>query len=149
MTTKEPFDLDAPIVPGEAAAGVRVGDEARDIVESTGLPLLEDPPDRMRVYTFGSVLLWVKGARVQQIGVVQRYRGRIQDKIGLGSTIAEVESALGTVIEDDEDYLVVPAVPGWSFETEQWSSDDELQQNRFARIQGIYVFGGARPEHAH
>jgi hypothetical protein len=133
------IDLDAPIVPNESAAGVRIGDDARNIVQHAGLTYVEDPPHRLLRYPMGSVILWVMAGCVTQIGVVLGYRGMINGRIGLGATITDVERELGAVIEDDEDNLIVPSVPGWCFETEQWHGD-ELQANKLARIVSIFVF---------
>jgi len=133
------INLDAPIVPNHSAGGIRLNDEACSIVRSAGLAYVEDPPHRIRKYPLGSVILWAKAGLVKQIGVVQGYRGMINGRIALGATIADVERELGTVIEDDEDNLVVPSFPGWGFETEEWSGH-ELQANKHARIVAIFVF---------
>lgn len=134
-----PFDLDAPIVPNESAAGVRIGEDARSVVERAGSKFIDDPADLVRSYNFGSVILWARAARVHQVGVLRAYRGKVQNQIGLGSTIGDVERAFGNVIEDDDDNLVVPSLPGWCFETEEWMFGDEVHQNRSARIVAIYV----------
>ena len=133
-------DLDAPIVPNESAAGIQIGADAREIVERASLTFTFDPPDKSRSYSVGVVLLWVRAGTIHQIGVIGGYRGRIDGRIGIGSTIADVEDAFGRVLEDDEDNLVVSSLPGWCFETEPWVDGDDLRQNRFARITAIYVF---------
>ena len=50
--------------------------------------------------------LWVKDGIVDQIMVHDSYRGKLMDKIGLGSTIADIERHIGAWEEDEEDNLV-------------------------------------------
>lgn len=75
-----------------------------------------------------------------QVGVRHPYEGKVLDAIGIGSTIAEAEAALGSVTEDEEDNLVIQSVPGLSFETARRPNGEDLQRNKDARITNIFVF---------
>jgi len=54
------IDRDAPIVPAESAAGVRLDDQACYVVQGAGLTYVEDPPHRVRRYPLGCLALWTK-----------------------------------------------------------------------------------------
>jgi hypothetical protein len=133
------LNLTAPIVPGVSAAGIQIG-------ERVDLLLAQRCPDRQIELRgvvrleFGPIHLWVEGERVTQIGVSFGYEGTLAGAIRIGSTIGEVAALLGPVEEDDEDNLVVGALPGWCFETEQWLRDGEPEENADSRIDEIYIF---------
>ncbi|MFN3652066.1 MAG: hypothetical protein ACK47B_21020 [Armatimonadota bacterium] len=137
------LDLDAPIVPGLCAAGISLGESAETIL--AWRPNRESIlPDGCTRLEFGPVHVWLKDQAVMQIGVYRGYTGRLAERIGIASTIAEVESLLGPVIEDEEDNLVVAAVPGWCFETEEWVRQGGPRKNTVSRIVGIFVFQADR-----
>ncbi len=133
------FDLNASIIPGKSAAGVRVGQPIKDI-------LARQSPEAVvelhgcNKYQFGSVHLWVKDEKISQIGLYAGYQGRLREAISIGSTIAEVKNLLGKVEEDEDDNLVVAGMSGWCFETEEWLEGRQSIQNPNARISEIYVF---------
>ena len=133
------FDLNAPIIPGESAAGVRLGQPIKDI-------LVRQTPDAVieltdcEKYQFGSVRLWVSSGKISQIGLYADYRGRLKEGIGIGSTVEEVQTLLGKIEEDEDDNLVVVGTPGWCFETEEWLEGRQPEQNPKAKISEVYVF---------
>ena len=133
------FDLDAAIIPGESAAGVCVGQTIADI-------LVDEKPNAIVClraaikYDFGIVHLWVTDGSISQIGLFSGYRGLMQSGIKIGSTIGEIQRAIGPVVEDDEDNLVVPGSLGWCFETEEWLEGHQPEQNPNAQVSEIYVF---------
>jgi hypothetical protein len=134
------MNLSDPIVPGVSAAGVRIGDDIKRVLLGSGAPsAVHGDPGRER-YEFGTVTIWAKAGRVEQIGVRKPYEGRLASGVGLGSTIADVVESTGTVIEDDEENLVVAGQPGWCFETEEWAHGQSLSDNADARISEIFVF---------
>jgi hypothetical protein len=137
------FELDAAIVPGCSAAGIRIGQELD--------PLLRflRPFETMQLHgcqrlRFPMVDLWVSDRKVEQIGVSRGYRGRVRDKIGIGATIAEIEAAFGSVTEDEEDNLIVAGEQGWCFEVEGYAPGRQPSECPQARISEIYVFGVER-----
>ena len=60
---------------------------------------------------------------MEQIMVHDGYRGKLMGKIGLGSTIADIERHIGAVEEDEEDNLVIRDFPGLFFEIEGYFPD--------------------------
>src|SRR6185437_9095357 len=73
-------------------------------------------------HDLGVVKLWTKNGLITQIGVHSGYLGVLENRVRIGSTIAEVEECFGcSVEEDEEDNLIVPNSPGWCFETEEWA----------------------------
>ncbi len=78
---------------------------------------------------------------VRQIGVTGCYQGKLQNGIGLGSTIKDVERAFGAeVFEDEDDNLAVTRAPGWCFDTQEWGGDHTLNHNRSALLTAIFVY---------
>ena len=91
-------------------------------------------------YRSAMVDLWAGNGRVAQIMVHDGYRGKLMGKIGLGSTIADIERYIGAVEEDEDDSLVIRDFPGLFFEIEGYFPD--LQKDpayRYAPIKEIYV----------
>jgi hypothetical protein len=136
------FDLNAPIVPGESAAGVRVGQPMEDILTGASPDAVVEMRSCIK-FEFGPVRLWAENGRVVQVGVYAGYRGSLRQGIGVGSTLGEVQSALGPIAEDEDDNLIVAGMPGWCFETEEWAAGRGPEQNPDARVREIYVFAAA------
>lgn len=128
------IDLDASIEAGKTAAGLSIGDSVRRFAEialSTGHELGDD----FELLELDAVRVWVREGFIVQIGVRGAYGGRVgETTIGVGSTIRHVEAAIGPIVEDDEDNLIVVDVPGLSFETEAWRHCLD------ARVTEIFVF---------
>lgn len=133
------FDLDAPIIPSESAAGLRIGHLIEDVLVHEK-PNATVPLHGAIKYDFGPIHLWVANGTIFQIGVFAGYRGSLCSGIKIGSTIKDIQQAIGPVIEDEEDNLVVPGSPGWCFETEEWLEGHQPEQNPKARVSEIYVF---------
>jgi hypothetical protein len=132
------MNLTDPIIPGISAAGVAIHDVIQPIL-SSNKPLAEDRFGNTDKYTFEGVTLWARDGRITQIGVAAPYSGKLNEKIGIGSTIGDVENALGKVSEDAEDSLVVRGSGGWSFDTEPWKRRNP-RDNRGAKVTEIFVF---------
>lgn len=126
--------LDAPIVPGQQAAGICLGTEIGGVLASLGPHVVEELGCGTVRYSTTSVRFWVKNGAIDQIGVREGYQGRLFDTVVIGSRLADVEVALGRVVEDDEDNLVVLEVPGVIFEV----CSEDLE-----RISEVFVY---RPE---
>ena len=133
------FDLDALIIPGESAAGFRLGQPIKDILVSQSPDAVVELNDCDK-YQFGSVHLWVNAGKISQIGLYADYRGRLKEGIGIGSTIEEVENLFGKIEEDEDDNLVVDGKSGWCFETEEWLDGHQPEKNTRAKISEVYVF---------
>lgn len=122
------LDLDAPILPGKGAAGLRVG------ARITTLPaeLLARftihrcvnscvPNAVITTYRVDGVTLYVSDRVIDQIAVSTGYRGALNGphgSISIGSTVAEVAARIGAVIEDDDDNLRIAGLSGLCFELE-------------------------------
>jgi hypothetical protein len=131
-------DLDAPIKPGESSAGIMIGSKIEVLLAQVGLP-----PSQVvsGFHKLQSASVWSARGLVVQIGIYEGYRGLIDGKIGIGSSVPEVEAWCGCkVVEDEEDDLIAIGRPGWSFETEEWGGDHTVGTNRSARINAIFVF---------
>jgi hypothetical protein len=134
------FNLDAAIVPGKSAAGVFIGDNIEDILHHAKPFTITDLSQEKR-YQFGSVSLWVnREGKIKQIGLYPGYRGKIANLIGIGSTISDVISSLGVVVEDEEDNLVIDGSPGWCFDSSQWRFSKPGVPDTSATITEIFIF---------
>lgn len=138
-------DLNAPIVPGQSAAGVSIGDSVTELL-ATIRPRSTRKLWSGESHDLGEIRVWAKKGVVTQIGVYAGYRGILQPSIHIGSSIAEVEDSFGcSVQEDEDDNLVVPSSPGWCFVTEEWRAPMTVSNNRNARIVSIFVFNPQYP----
>lgn len=139
MSAKLP-DLDAPILPGISAAGIEIGSTIQELLEQN-LPQSKEDRSISPIYDFGPVKVWASSGLVTQIGVYAGYRGWLDNKICIGSTIADIEAwCRCRVAEDEEDNLVAAGRPGWCFETEAWAGNQSIETNRGARVTEIYVY---------
>lgn len=136
------LDLDAAIIPGRQAAGIAVGAPVSDVELKGASPM--QLGDGVSVYDLGAVKVWTRNGVVDQIGVRASYAGLIGESgIGIGSKLREVAEALGPVLENDEDDLVVQGMPGICFETEQWRGGpggETVDENLDAKVTEIFVF---------
>src|SRR5262249_59304331 len=146
-------DLDAPILPGVGAAGFRVGMrmgelsaevQTRFSVERRVDPCL--PNAVVTLYHAESVTLYVENRMIRQVAVHSGYRGRLRGVIGPDSTIAEVETQVGTVVvEDDEVHFSIAGVEGLCLQVKTArdhhppSAADSIQ--RPLSIAQIFVYG--------
>lgn len=131
------IDLNGSVVPGQGAAGLHLGAPLATVLAELGVPVRRRRG--LFKYELPPLKIWSLDGLIQQILVEDPYQGRLPHGIGIRSTIAEVEQSIGHVVEDAEDNLVTPTLPGWGFETELWSGHD-LARNKSARITAIYVF---------
>jgi hypothetical protein len=142
------LDLDAPIVPGVGAAELTLGDDVAKLLAARRPSAIGTLPGTGRIrYDFGPISIWEANGRIKQLRVSEGYRGKLDGVVGIGTTVAEVESHFGKAVEEDEeDSLIVQGVDGWCFETESWSSPSgTARENPFARITELFVYGSARP----
>jgi hypothetical protein len=134
------IDLDAFIVPGNAAAGISIGSEVAGLL-ATIRPQSETKLPNSVKHDLGAVKVWSRDSIITQIGVYRGYRGILQPAIHIGSTVSDVEQVFScSVKEDAEDNLIVPNSPGWCFETEAWGARHTVSDNRNAKIVAIFVF---------
>jgi hypothetical protein len=139
-------DLDAPIIPGKSAAGIQVGTTVKDLIVGAVPTLTTELSSDIVIYEFGPfVKVWVRHGVVDQVGVYAGYHGLLDGKIGIGSTIAEIEDWCGCrVEEDEEENLIAPGRTGWCFNTEYWAGDHTGSTNRNAAVNMIFVFSLTR-----
>jgi hypothetical protein len=140
-------DLDAPIIPGKSAAGIPVGTTVKDLMVRAVPTLMTELSSDIVRYEFGPVVkVWVHHGVVDQVGVYVGYHGLLDGKIGIGSTIAEIEDWCGCQVEEyEEDNLIAPGRPGWCFDTEYWVGDLTVSSNRNKAVNQIFVLS-IRPQ---
>ena len=131
--------LDAPILPGLSAAGIRLGSSKAEVLELAIPKSIERLGDGAEKLDYGSVTVWTRSGVVDQVGVSGGYSGKLRGCIGLGDSIANIQAAVGPVTEDDEDNLVVLELPGWCFETTEWKAPRTDQVDPSALVTSIFV----------
>ena len=89
--------LDAPIMPAIGAAGIKIGDEEKVVVEVLGNPLQQDVLHLGSIkFTYDSVVIWFdKAKRVDQIRVFEKYRGSTSDGVFIGITKSDLQRLWG------------------------------------------------------
>jgi hypothetical protein len=148
------IDLDATLKPGKSAAGLKLGTRAALAADAVSPRKRKQLAAEAELVDFGPVLVWTKHGMIIQVGVRDGYRGSVANTaIRIGSTLHDVINAIGQVLEDDEDNLIVPSLPGLCFETETWRGDPGNQtvaQNLDARITEFFVYqtGASAPSAA-
>ncbi len=138
MASKIP-NLSDPIVPGRSAAGIVIGNKIGELLEQAR-PLQTEDHGGLLVHGFAAIKVWSENGVITQIGLYPGYKGLIAQKIGIGSTIREIEDYFGCkVVEDQSDNLTVTCSRGWCFETDEWVSDYTVVSNREAHVCAIFV----------
>jgi hypothetical protein len=121
-------------VPGQSAARLSIGDDIGNIHLSGGVS------EASVKFELGAVTIWTTDNLIEQIRVGSGYEGLLLGKVGIGSTLFEVEKEFRSSVQEDEgDNLVVLGVPGLCFETETWNGH-EVKDNLDSRITHIFVF---------
>ena len=129
----------APIIPSGGAATIIIGEMVELVLERATEAFTSEPivvsgvtaPGSMR-YRSSYVDFWTQDGIVYQVMVHDNYAGKFLGKIGLGSTLADVEKAFGP-IKAILDSLVVKGLPGIAFEPKD---DDDIN----SPIYEIYVW---------
>ncbi len=166
--------LGAPIIPGEGAAGLRLGHKLADYVDRNGDQFRAEKPKpescharNSRVLRSDHVTVYTNGEIITQVSIHSGYRGSVRDRLRLEDAVGRVATELGCVGEDDEDNLVCASMAGMCFEipaslfvsaglipySRAW-----LDRIRDGRICEIFVFTARcdcgsdlrnRPDHVH
>jgi hypothetical protein len=138
------MNIEAPIVPGESAAGIQLGSPIEEVLnEHKNSFRSGENLKYSRVttrYRSAMVDVWVIKGKVEQIMVHDGYRGKLKGIIGLGSTIADIERYIGSWEEDEEDNLVIRDLPGVGFEIEGYFPGLKDPAFLHAPIKEIFVF---------
>lgn len=140
------IQFDDPVVPGEAAAGVRLGISEREL-----LPLLDSsfsreqgndqPPIYSQAhvkYSSSDVVVWLRSGKVGQVGVRGRYTGKLLDRYRVGCFATEL-AELGEIGEDDEDNPVIRGLSGFCFEAFPPKGIERFNFNVW-RVEWFFVF---------
>jgi hypothetical protein len=125
-------DLNAPIMPGVCLAGILIGSRFEPAPEDGHKYEVQKRGDSV-IYSLHAVKVWTRDGLVYQVAALDGYRGTLPNGIGIGSTILEVEERCRCeVIEDENDDLITPCLPGWSFDTTEWKSNRRPNEKRDA-----------------
>ncbi len=146
------MNIEAPIVPGESAAGIQLGSPIEEVLNehknafSSGEVVNLSPSFPLNIqYRSAMVDVWAIEGRVEQIMVHDGYRGKLMGKIGLGSTFADIERYIGAWEEDEEDNLVIRDCPGLFFRVEGYFPELKDPAFRDAPMKEIYVVSLSLP----
>ncbi len=154
------LDLDAPIVPGESAAGFRLHQRLGKSLDVEDAGFRRTPVRNHRGgpsgdfhYSSDAVDLWLTGEGVViQIGVHGPYRGKLMDRVGLGMTIDDIERLVGPCAEDWQDNLSIIGIRGLAFDV-AWrpglfiAEDLDMQwpELRFSPVTDFVVYEEDQP----
>lgn len=132
------LDLNAPILPGYSAAGIRLGQPVAEVLLQSPAPVVETLPT-LTLYRFGAVSVWARDGLVDQVGVFAGYIGTLLSGVCLGMPLVEVQRRMGPVVEEWDDTLMVAGSDGWCLETTAWDNGWLVEQNLEARLVAIFV----------
>ncbi|HXS01853.1 MAG TPA: hypothetical protein VN724_14850 [Pyrinomonadaceae bacterium] len=127
------IDPKAPIIPAMGAAGIAIGMKISDVTSVAPFEFkVEDRADGVRVYRSEMVDLWVRGDSIFQIMVHGPYEGKLLARIGIGSSLKDVEEHIGPVSLDEEDNLIIEGVKGLSIEINPETNPSTIEE--------LYIF---------
>lgn len=124
--------LDAPIIPNEGVANVKIGDSFSIILEQTSCKFDRVGAGKQDVYRSENISFWVDNDLITQIMVRSEYTGRLEGGIGIGSKLRDAEIIFGSTSLDDEDNLVFSKLRGICIEIDVLSSPSIISE--------IYVY---------
>lgn len=116
------IDLDAPIIPGKGAAGLVLNAQIEPILEENPGVFKSEKivnsfvPVNLTRYRSPAVDLWEEDGCIVQIMVHSEYQGKLDSKIGIGSTVADIQHLYGQCEEDEDDNLIIKEIPGLYFD---------------------------------
>jgi hypothetical protein len=130
------------ILPGERVGPFQLGTSWGELEEQLSQPLVREQRSGCFVAKLPSMWFFVDDAtqRLKQITVLNRFRGRVANVIGIGSTGAHVEATLGPLVEDEDDNLIIPGIPGVCFEVAFVTGHDVAWQLQHAPIAYISIY---------
>ncbi|HKW22845.1 MAG TPA: hypothetical protein VJO13_15775 [Ktedonobacterales bacterium] len=148
-------DLDAPMMPGEAAGGFHIGQSVAELLE-TGDECFRSEPilnyqgrqTGLTILRTDAVDLWVtKDNTIRQIGVHGAYSGMLFNQITLDMTIDDIERIIGPCAETSEDTLSIYGVRGLGFDVAfrpdcfvPGDLDFQLPELRFSPLTWFFVY---------
>lgn len=125
------LDTEALIEPGRGLGGVLLGTLVADLLATADplrvieIPGEDDDQEAVTIHSFGAIRTWSVDGRVVQVGAFEGYGGRTAAGIGIGTTLAEIQSEHGDVAPLGAEAMVtVPSVPGVGIETTAWAAPD-------------------------
>jgi hypothetical protein len=147
---KTQTDLDAPIIPGETAAGLQLGISISDIDSNSLAELTHevktggfyDNASTSDIYYSKDIYLRFVGGHLQTIGVMSAYRGTIAQGLGIGAGVSDFEHVYGRLVEGSEDELTFERVNGrlWlEVEETGLNSENWKQVVPSRKVRALYV----------
>lgn len=133
---------------GEIIPGKRIGDIELGISKEELLHMIEGQYTEVDLYgSFrienGNVKYWInEEGKLDQIGVGEGFIGKLQDKIGIGSTLQDVQANMGEYDDSDELFCTyrIKGIEGFCFELKDVESCEEEWDELTAPIEYMYVF---------
>jgi hypothetical protein len=111
------IDLEAPIIPGRTAGNILLGTDVMSVIEDSDIQFEKDDKIEVIIYRSPNITLYTnREGTIHQIMVHGNYLGKINEKVGLGTTYEDLQHYLGPVEEDDNDSMIVKKFPGFFFE---------------------------------
>lgn len=145
------MDISSPIIPGQSAGGITLGTAAATIPAIADGRLRQsyfaspNLPDGFVIrYRSAALEVWESGGAITRIIVREGYTGLIEETIGIGSTLAELEENAGTLEMDDDGTITLPDIPGISFTIDMAGADQEDPGESPITAIAIFPAGGWR-----
>ena len=131
-------DMHAAIVPAVSCAGIFIGTEVRGLLASARPT--QSSGQRFGFHQFPSVKVWSIDGTIVQVGLSEGYQGLIAGRIGVGSTLADVEDWCACQIRVGKfNTLIAPGTSGLSFITDRYNDDRQIGISPLDRITSIFV----------
>jgi hypothetical protein len=117
------INIKAPIIPGESIGEIKLGININQIENFNSFKqervINEYFPDLdLIIYKTDLVNFYVEKGIITQIMAHGNYLGKLNNLIGIGSTMNDIEKLIGPVDEDNEDNLIIEGIKGLCFDFE-------------------------------
>jgi hypothetical protein len=148
---KYQIDLNAEIIPYKSAGGFELGIMKNDIDkkelakfeynEIINKYLPEHPP--LIEYKTEDIILHFYENKLNQIGLIGNYAGKLKSNLGLGDLVKDFEKVYGLMTEGDEEELIFANLNGLCFEVdnEKYNSDNWRTAIPNLPVTEIYIYG--------
>jgi len=138
------IDLTASILPGKSLAGITLGTAANTLIPQLEILAEYTEEPGLVHYEIDSVDIWVKDGVVVKLAALDNYTGKIDNQVGIGSTVQKTFKVLGPLAENKKGEIRATQVQGLGFGTDGWiearTQEMNLAVNLAQEITEICIF---------
>lgn len=135
---------DGEIIPGKRIGNIELNISKEELLEIIGQQCSERKIGIGSVIESGNTKYWIgENGRLRQIGVGKGFAGKFQGKIGIGSTLQDIQNSVGEYVDNNDDLSCtygIKGVEGLCFDLKDVDDYEEEWDELTAPIEHIYVY---------